>query len=464
MNQNMKKNDSEKNSKVEIIQGDPKIALKTIAWLLILTLVLNMVYNMVDRVWISGLGADPLAAIGFVTPIFIIIGGIANGFGAGVNSLISRYIGAKNKHQASNSAIHGIIIALILSIIIPAILLPCIKELLIVMGANAVLDYAIPYASIIIIGSFTLIFNGILSSQLRAEGDVKRATIALILTGIINIVIDPIFIYALNMGVIGAAIATILSALVATILMLYWILIKQDTYVDVKRSEFEFSKTILKQLIAVAVPGSIEQLIISLITIIMNAVLAMISTTATVAGFSAAMSIIQVGMMVPVGIATAAITVSGVAYGARDIKRVDSICNYSIKLSMILVIILIILMELFAPQLALLFSYTSSSAGLSSIITDALRILCLFLLALPIGLCCSFIFQGMGKGVISLILTTCREFLFILISIYILVFTLNMGPDGAYLSLAIGAFLGSLLGLIVFKGYIKKIDKLEGYT
>ena len=104
-NKNMK-NNNEKNDKVDLIRGDPKIAIKAIAWPMIITLVLNMVYNMVDRVWVAGLGSDPLAAIGFVTPLFIIIGGIANGFGAGANSLISRYIGANKKDSADNSALH----------------------------------------------------------------------------------------------------------------------------------------------------------------------------------------------------------------------------------------------------------------------------------------------------------------------------------------------------------------------
>ncbi len=463
MNQTKNGMDSESNSKVDMIRGDPKIAIKTIAWPLIITLVLTMVYNMVDRVWVAGLGADPLAALGFATPLFIIIGGIGNGFGAGVNSLISRYIGAKDKHNASNGAIHGILTSIVLSILIPVILLPFIYQILIAMGASQVMGYALPYSSIIIIGAFTLVFNGVLSSQLRAEGDIKRATIALILTGVLNIVIDPIFIYTLNLGVIGAALATVFSALVATLLMLYWILIKRDTYVDVSRKEFHFSKDILKDLISVAVPASVEQLILSIVSMVANAVLALISTTEVVAGYTAAWSIVQVGMMVPVGIATAAITVAGVAYGARDFKRVNLVCDYSIKLSMILGIIIMILMEIFAPQIALLFSYSASSAGLNTIIVDVLRVLALFLVVVPVGICCASVFQGIGKGTISLILTVLREFVFILLLIYVLVFVVGVGTIGVYGSIVLGVLLGSLLALVVFKGYIKRIEKFEGY-
>lgn len=215
------------NSNIEMIRGDPKVALKKLAWPLIFTLVLNMVYNLVDRIWVAGLGAGPLAAIGFILPIFMMISGIGNGFGSGANSVISRYIGAKDKDNASNSAIHSILIGIVISILIPLLLLPFLGDLLVMMGAGNVLSYASDYATIIILGSFTLVLNGILSSQLRAEGDIKRASRALIITGVLNMAIDPIFIYTFNLGVRGAAIATILSALVATVLMFYWILVKR---------------------------------------------------------------------------------------------------------------------------------------------------------------------------------------------------------------------------------------------
>ena len=441
-NKNMK-NNNEKNDKVDLIRGDPKIAIKAIAWPMIITLVLNMVYNMVDRVWVAGLGSDPLAAIGFVTPLFIIIGGIANGFGAGANSLISRYIGANKKDSADNSALHGVIIGLILSILIP------------------VITYAKPYAAIIILGSFTLIFNGILSSELRAEGDVKRATIALIFTGVLNMIIDPIFIYTLNLGVEGAALATILSATVATCLMLYWMFIKKDTYLSFKIKEFHYNAKITKELIAVALPASVEQLIISVLTIIGNLILSIVATTTIIAGYTAAWSVIQVGMMTSVGIGTAAITVGGVAYGARDYEKLKTTCYYSIKLSMIIAIAIVILIEIFAPQIALLFSYSTSSAHLGVIITETLRILALFLLGIPLGLCSACVFQGMGKGTISLILTVIRELILVLLLTLIFTFVFGLAQYGLYYGLVLGVAIGSIIGFIVFKYYLKRLIKYK---
>lgn len=454
-----KDNNNQNNEKIEMIRGDPKIALRTIAWPMIITLVLNMAYNMIDRIWVAGLGSDPLAALGFVTPLFIIIGGIANGFGAGANSLISRYIGAKNRSKASNSALHGILIGIILSILIPLIFLPKLDYILTLMGASNVLSYANEYSFIIICGSFTLIFNGILSSELRAEGDVKRATIALISTGIINMIIDPIFIYTFNLGVRGAAIATILSAAIAMLLMIYWMFIQKDTYVNLTKEEFHFDKIISKQLISVAIPASVEQLIISVISIAGNVMLAMVTTTTVIAGYTAAWSVVQVGMMTSVGIGTAAITVAGVSYGARDFNKLNTTCSYSIKLSLLIAIIIVIIMEVFAPQVALLFSYTSSSVHLSDIIIESLRILALFLLAVPIGICCASVFQGIGKGTISLILTLLREAVLVLIFSILFIFTFGFGAYGWYYGLVLGVALGSLIALIVLKYYLRRLIK-----
>lgn len=462
MNSNIEmENKSNNNEKIDLIKGDPKVAIRAIAWPMILTLVLNMVYNMVDRIWVAGLGSDPLAALGFVTPLFIIIGGIASGFGAGANSLISRYIGAEKKQDANNSALHGVLTGIILSILIPLILLPCLDSLLIAMGASSVINYAKPYATIIILGSFTLLFNGILSSELRAEGDVKRATAALIFTGVLNMVIDPIFIYTLNMGVEGAAIATILSEAVATCLMLYWMFIKKDTYLTLTKKEFHFSKTITRQLIAVSLPASIEQLIISFITIMGNLILSIVATTTIIAGYTAAWSVIQVGMMTSVGVGTAAITVAGVAYGARDYEKLKTVCYYSINLSLMIGLILVVLIEIFAPQIAFLFSYSASSANLGTIIAETLRILALFLLGVPLGLCSACVFQGMGKGTISLILTVVRELLLILVFVVILTFVFGLGQYGLYFGLILGVTIGSIIGFAVFKYYLNRLVKCK---
>ena len=110
-------------SNLKSITGDPKKAINKLAFPMILSMLLMSLNNVVDSIWVSGLGAGPLAAVGFVSPIFMILVGFGNGIGAGANSLISRFIGAKNYKEANNTVIHTIILSIILSILFPVVIL-----------------------------------------------------------------------------------------------------------------------------------------------------------------------------------------------------------------------------------------------------------------------------------------------------------------------------------------------------
>ena len=106
-----------KSKNIEIITGDPKKAIVKLAIPMMISMLLIMMYNIADSIWVAGLGADALAAIGFITPLFMILVGLGNGIGAGANSLIARNIGAENHKQANNAGLHAILLSVIVSVI-----------------------------------------------------------------------------------------------------------------------------------------------------------------------------------------------------------------------------------------------------------------------------------------------------------------------------------------------------------
>ena len=228
----------EKNSNIEMITGDPKKAINKLSLPIIASMFLIFANNIIDSIWVAGLGAKPLAALGYITPLFLIMVGFGNGLGAGGNSLISRYIGAEDKHSANNAAIHNLILSLIFSLIITILFTAFLKPLLILMGASSVIDYAMEYGLIIFAWTFALLMPPIVGGAFRAEGDIKRATIPIALAAIINMILDPIFIYTLNLGIQGAAWATALGPLISLLLMFYWIFIKKDTYISYGKLKF----------------------------------------------------------------------------------------------------------------------------------------------------------------------------------------------------------------------------------
>ena len=134
-----------KNKNIEMITGDPKKAIIKLALPMMLSMLLIMLYNIADSIWVAGLGADALAAVGFITPLFMVLVGLGNGIGAGANSLIARYIGAKNYSQANNAGLHGIVLSIIVSLIFTIIIEVFMVPILQFMGAGDTIQYAMDY-------------------------------------------------------------------------------------------------------------------------------------------------------------------------------------------------------------------------------------------------------------------------------------------------------------------------------
>ena len=447
----------EKNSNIEMITGDPKKAINKLSIPIIASMFLIFANNIIDSIWVAGLGSEPLAALGYITPLFMILVGFGNGLGAGGNSLISRYIGAEDKASANNAAIHNLILSIIVSIVISIIFIVLMEPLLKMMGATSVLKYALDYGFIIFMWTFALLMPPIVGGAFRAEGDIKRATIPIALAAIINMILDPIFIYTLNLGIQGAAWATALGPFISLLLMFYWIFIKKDTYLSYNIKDFHNDLKMYKDILVVGIPASLEQLVLSVLTIFVNYMLTIVSGPTSVAVYTAGWRIVNIGMLPAIGVGTAAISVAGVAYGAKKYENLRVTARYAVKVALIASIIVCIILNVFSNQIAFIFSYSENSAHLEPLIASFLQIMCLFILYVPFGASAGNVFQGVGKGTISFLLTTFREFILVLIFAYLLGFTFNMGEFGIYCGMLLGGGIGSLICYLCIELYINKL-------
>ena len=441
---------------IDLIVNHPKKAINKLAVPIILSNLLMMMNNIIDGIWVAGLGPDALAAIGFVTPLFLALVGFANGLGAGSNSLIARYIGAEDYEMAGNSAIHTIMLSVIVTIITTVCLSLILRNLLLIMGAADVLDLSLSYGYIVILGSFSVFIPAMVSAIFRSEGEVKRASRPLMLTAIINIILDPIFIYVFGWGVAGAALATVLAGAISIIPMAYWMFVKRDSFLEIKLSEYKRDFGIYKDILVVGIPASIEQFIISFVSILMNYWLTILSGTVAVAAYTAAWRLVSVGISPLIGIGIASLTVGGAAYGARNLTNLKTALNYGIKLGIISSCIICAVFFIFAEPLSFIFSYSGDSAALGPNIVEALRILCFFFVLMPLGILAGNMFQAMGKGTISLALTILRSFILEVIFAGLLAFTFNLGEVGIYAGLVVGMSVGSVIGYIYINYYLKK--------
>jgi len=460
MNSNNNQNSKvDVDKRISMITGDPKKAIRALSMPMIVSMFLIMAYNLADSIWVAGLGPNSLAALGFITPIFMIVIGLGNGLGAGATSLIARCIGAENKKGADNAAIHAVILTLGVSVALTLLTLIFLQNILMIMGAGETIGLATQYGQIVFGGLIFLIFSSVASGILRAEGDMKRPMYAMIATAVLNMIIDPIFIYYFGWGVSGAAWATVVSSSIACILMVYWLLIKRNTYVSFSKEDFKPSMKVVKDILSVGLPASAESFVMSVLGIILNLILVITGGTQAVAVYTAGWRVVMMAMIPPIGIGTAAITVAGAAYGARKYKNLSTALSYSAKLGVVIAAVTGVFTYFFASYIASIFAYSPESAFLAPSIASFLQVMCLFFIVVPLGITASSIFQAMGKGMTSLILTVLREVVFISVFAYVFAFTLGFGSAGVYWGIVVGGALGCVIAYIWANRYIKGLRR-----
>lgn len=451
----------EKNKNIESITGDPKSAINKLAFPLVASLLLVMSNNLIDSIWVSGLGADPLAALGFVTPLFMILVGIGNGIGGGINSLLARYVGAKDIEKANEGASQSLVLSLIITIVLTLVIVVFLKDLLYIMGAESVMSYAIDYSHVLFVGSFSILLPEMLSGMFRAEGNIKRATVPMAVTAILNIILDPIFIYIFGLGIEGAAIATVIASTVSLLLLLYWMFIKKDTFFTYSFKNFKFKGYMIKDILNVGIPASLEEILMSAVMIIINLLVLDVAGTEAVAIYTAGWRLISMAIIPSIGVSTSAITVAGVNYGARNFDNLKTTVRYSAALGFGFSLVVGIIFFVFADPIASLFAYSSNSVGLAGGIAEFLRVMWVYVLPVAFGATAGYVFQGLGKGIISFIITILRELVFAVLFAYLFGITFAGGLLGIYVGLIFGTLVGSIVGYAYIEIFVNKLRKIN---
>lgn len=204
-------------------------------------MLINALYNLVDAYFVGGLGESQMGAISVVYPLGQIIVGLGLLFGNGAASYISRLLGQNNKEQANKVASTALYSSLTVGAVIIIISVIFLKPILTLLGATeSILPYAVTYAGIYIVSCIFNVFNVTMNNIVTSEGAAKTTMCALLMGAVLNIGLDPLFIYTFNLGVAGAAIATAISQVVSTCVYLFYI-IRKKVHFSLK------SKTVLLQ-------------------------------------------------------------------------------------------------------------------------------------------------------------------------------------------------------------------------
>lgn len=420
----------------------------------ILSMIVVIIYNMADTFFIGQTG-NPLmvSAISLSSPLFLIFTAFAGMFGVGGSSIISRLLGMGEQDRPKKISAFCCYGTLIFGAAVGALILIFMDPLLSLVGTNeATYAYTKDYLTWIAIGGPFFVFSGAFGNIIRSEGASKDAMIGNIAGSVTNIILDPIMILALNMGVAGAAIATVIGNMVAcTIYASYFF--RKKTFLSIRPSDLKPSFRLAWDIASIGLPSTCSSILATVANILLNRVLVSYSDAA-VAGMGVAHKVNTVGCYILLGLGTGIQPLIGYNYGANNQKRLMGIFKFTSICAVVVGSLLTAIMVVFRTPLVQAFIDDAEVIGYGSKILVALQMSGPILGLMFIG---SSTIQAMGKAFAAFILNLLRQGIFFIPALY----TLNyfFGIDGAIYATPMVDYLAVIISYAICIAYMRKMGK-----
>lgn len=369
-------------------------------------MMINAIYNLVDAYFVGGLGTSQMGAISVAFPLGQVVVGLGLLFGNGAASYLSRLLGHGAKEQANKVASTALYSSLLVGGIVIIAVLIFLKPILILLGATeSILPYAISYASIYIASAIFNVFNVTMNNIVTSEGAAKTTMCALLMGAALNIFLDPIFIYTLNLGVAGAAFATAIAQIVSTLVYLVYIFRKRSVF-SFSIKACTFSKKIMTEILKIGIPTLVFQLLTSLSVTLIN-MQAKEHGDSVIAGMGTVTRISAMGSLMVFGFIKGFQPIAGYSYGAKKYDRLQEAIKTSIIWSTVFCTLFGLIMALFAP--AIIAQFTKGDSEMIAIGRDALRANGLSFLLFGFYTVYSSLFLALGKAKDGFLLGACRQ-------------------------------------------------------
>ncbi|MDD7408144.1 MAG: MATE family efflux transporter [Anaerovoracaceae bacterium] len=420
----------------------------------ICSMLLQALYNVVDSIFVSRISEDALAAITLVFPMQMFLMAVGIGTGVGLNSLIARRLGEKRQDAADSAATHGMLLVVFNSIVFLLIGLFTSRPFYSWYSDDpALVDMATHYGQIVLCVSCFLFLQTTCEKILQGSGNMIMPMVSNMIGCVVNIVLDPILIFGLlgapEMGVIGAAVATVIGQACGCAAVFYCV-IKKQNIIHISFKNFKFSWTAIKDIYVVALPGMVMQAIPSFVNIFLNMILITFSVTAV-----SVMGVyfrLQSFVFMPVfGLCQGSMPIMGYNYGARNRKRLVHTIHLTLKVSITIMAIGLIIFQLFPDQLLAIFDASPQMLHMGR---NAMRLLSICFVPAAIGVSFSNLFQALGHGIYSLIMTLIRQLFVILPVAYFL--SQTIGVDGVWASFPIAEAAGLTTAILFYRHVYRK--------
>ena len=459
--------ESNSGSRLSSFLDNPKKALWTLAIPIMFGMGIHTLYNIVDMLFIGRLGGDAIAGVAFNMPIFFLMLGLTMGLGSGVTASIARFIGQKNKSGADNSAEHAIAMAACISGIFTLLGLYYGKDILAILGAEGdTLLLGWDYLSMIVLGLPFMVFSGFFRSILAGEGDMKFPMMVAGLGTILNIILDPIFIFnledygniGLGMGVKGAALATVVSQLSVFLIFIYMLFIKEHAYITFNLKDFSPSRFILWDIVKVGLPASLSMIIMAIGQGVFNKILIQYSSQ-TVAAYQVAGRLDMLIFLPIFAIAGGMTTLVGMFYGAKEIRALNQIIRYGILSAFFITLVSSAFVYLFADIFS---SWFTKDQEIIDVSVGFLRLLSLIYPLVAIAITSGRVMQGLGKGLPVLIITVIRVLgISAPLAIYFS-FILDKPVEWNWYAMMIAAAVSFIIAIYWVRFELNKINQIHG--
>ena len=372
----------------------------------IIIMLVTAIYNIADTFFVAKLGTSASGAVGIVFSLMAIIQAIGFTLGMGSGSLISRLLGAKKNEKANEMASTGFFTAIIFGVLLALFGIINLDALMKALGSSdSILPLAKNYAKYILIAAPVMCASFVLNNILRSEGKARFAMVGIASGSIINIFLDPILIFKFDMGISGAAIATMVSQMISFLILLSSVLIGVTiSKLSIKYMSKKFSTYCL--IIKTGLPSFTRQGLASISTVLLN-LCAVGYGDAAVAALSIFSKIFMFIFSAVIGFGQGFQPVVGYNYGAEKYDRVRDSCFFTIKVGMIIMSFCAVIGFIFAPQIINLF--IADDLGVINIGTSCLRAQCIAMPIIPICTVCNMTFQMIGRSWTATLLSSTRQ-------------------------------------------------------
>jgi putative MATE family efflux protein len=389
-------------------------------------MVVMAAYNIVDTIFV-GHGVGPLAIAGLtiIFPIQMINTALAIALGLGGASIISRRLGEKNFKAARDAAGNALSLSVLTGLLLSYFGWFFLDEVLFLFGATVeIMPYAMDYFSIVLFGSPFISFAMAGNNVIRAEGNAKMAMYTMILSAGTNIILDPIFIFGLNLGIRGAAWATIISQIAAA-LFVYYYFSSGKSLIRLTIKALYIKTAIVKEILAIGASSLVRQASGSVVAALVNHLLAKYGGDMAIAAYGLILRVMMFAFMPMFGVVQGVQPIIGYNYGARNFKRVRDSVKLAMKVTTVIAFSAFIIFMFFAEWIYMLFT---TNDELITIGSAATRFVMIALPLVGVQMIMGAFFQSLGKAAASLIITTSRQILYVIP--FLMLLSYYLGVDG----------------------------------